>query len=248
MLFKVDLPPSVSLDQDLYRAFILSSEHTFANDELTRCASVTFASNEDPDKCRMLINIYSCFGVISLVCSECHFVLRTYALWNDSRIVLVGLLSAIFASIVSSFGTRFATIATSHFITSAIPGITGCYRDSCCVRYFVSFIILFVFQLGLVSLTLIRVIQSWRSDSGPLYAVLVKHNIFYYACGLFLSAMNVLVQILSSDSTYSSFLEDLQVFILSILATRMHLYLWNVDQHMHDPDVLIYISMSGRKG
>ncbi|KAG1738015.1 hypothetical protein EDB19DRAFT_2039769 [Suillus lakei] len=108
-----------------------------------------------------------------------------------------------------------------------------------------SFILLFVFQLGLLSLTLIRVIQSWRSDNGPLYAILVKHNIFYYACGLFLSAINVLGPILSSDSTYNNFLENLQVFVISILATRMHLQLWNTDQHIRGSDALVYISMSG---
>ncbi|KAG1785453.1 uncharacterized protein HD556DRAFT_1314234 [Suillus plorans] len=34
---------------------------------------------------------------------------------------------------------------------------------------------------------------SWRSTKGPLQAILVKHNIFYYVCGLFLSAVNILV-------------------------------------------------------
>ncbi|KAG1809115.1 uncharacterized protein BJ212DRAFT_616636 [Suillus subaureus] len=31
---------------------------------------LTFVPNENPDKCRMLIGIYSCFGVTSLTCSE----------------------------------------------------------------------------------------------------------------------------------------------------------------------------------
>ncbi|KAG1738014.1 hypothetical protein EDB19DRAFT_921956 [Suillus lakei] len=32
---------------------------------------LTFALNENPNKCRTLVNIYSCFGMISLFCSEC---------------------------------------------------------------------------------------------------------------------------------------------------------------------------------
>jgi len=39
-------------------------------------------------------------------------------------------------------------------------------------------------SLGLMSLTLVHAIQSWRMGSGRLHAVLVKNNIFYYACGL----------------------------------------------------------------
>lgn len=39
-------------------------------------------------------------------------------------------------------------------------------------------------SLGLVSLTLIHVIPRWRMAKGHLHAILVKHNMFYYACGL----------------------------------------------------------------
>ncbi|KAG1738018.1 hypothetical protein EDB19DRAFT_1909460 [Suillus lakei] len=205
---------------------------------------LTFVSDEDLNQCRTLINIYSCFGVISLICSECFFVLRTSALWNNNQIVLVAMMSTCFAIIVSFTGIWFTAVAASDVMASTIPGIQGCYWDSRGVLFFTSFILLFVFQLGLVSLTLIRVLQSWRSDNGPLYAVLVKHNIFYYACALFLSAMNVLAPILSSDSTYNSFLETVQVFVLSILATQMHLHLWNTDQHMRGSDAFVYLSIS----
>lgn len=107
-----------------------------------------------------------------------------------------------------------------------------------------AFILLFAFQLGLFSLTLIRVIQSWRSDKGHLHVVLVNHNIFYYASGLLLSGVNVLVPVLLSDSVYYSLFEGLQVFILSILATRMHLYLWHIDRNVNGSEALVCISMS----
>ncbi|KAG1774251.1 hypothetical protein EV702DRAFT_1125887 [Suillus placidus] len=85
--------------------------------------------------------------------------------------------------------------------------------------------------------------QSWRTVNGPLYTVLVKHNIFYYACGLFLAAVNALMAILFSQSAYHSVFEDFQLSIHAILATRMYLHLWYIDQHMHDSAVVL-ISMS----
>ncbi|KAG2100060.1 hypothetical protein BD769DRAFT_1510325, partial [Suillus cothurnatus] len=69
-------------------------------------------------KCKILVNIYSSLGVISLTCSECFFVLRTYALWNSNRIVLVAMLSALFAIIASFIGICFSAIATSHGLCS----------------------------------------------------------------------------------------------------------------------------------
>ncbi|KAG2137026.1 hypothetical protein DEU56DRAFT_353692 [Suillus clintonianus] len=154
-------------------------------------------------QCRLLISVYSGFAVISLTCSECFFVLRTYALWGSGRVVLVAMLSTLFATIISFIGIWFTAIATSQYITtSAIPGttgITGCYRTSSSVQLYLPFILLFVFQLGLVSLTLTRATQSWRSTRCSIHTVLVKHNIFYYACGLLLSAVNILVPMLFSD-------------------------------------------------
>ncbi|KAG1788939.1 uncharacterized protein HD556DRAFT_834697 [Suillus plorans] len=137
----------------------------------------------------MLIDIYSGSAVISLTCSECFFVLRTYALWNSNKIVLVAMLSALFAVMASFIGICFGAIVTSYVTTSAIPGITGCYRSSTRVQFFLPFLLSFIFQLGLVSLTLIRVVQTWwRASNNNTHAVLVKHNIFYYVCGLCESA------------------------------------------------------------
>ncbi|KAG1728330.1 hypothetical protein EDB19DRAFT_1941259 [Suillus lakei] len=198
-------------------------------------------SNENPNKCRILIDVSSCFSLISIACSECIFVIRTYVLWNKNIIVLIGMLSTFVAIVVTSIGIRFTTIATSQITTSAI---TGCSPSSPSVRFFAPFIILFVFQLGLASLTLVRVIQSWRSAKGHLHAILLKHNMFYYACGLLLSVVNVLVPMLLSNSVYYSLFEGLQIFILAILATRMHLHLWHIDRHVHGSEALVCISMS----
>ncbi|KAG2057468.1 hypothetical protein BDR06DRAFT_951633 [Suillus hirtellus] len=174
-------------------------------------------------------------------------MIRTYVLWNNNRIVLVGLLSTAFAMVVTSVSIRFATTATSYFTTSAIPGTPSFPSRSSSVLYFISFILLFVFQLVLIILTLTRAIQSWRSTKGPLQTILVKHNTSYYVCGLFLSAVNILVPALFPNSPYYTALQNIcsfQVCVLAILATRMHLHLWHLDQHMHNSDALIYISMS----
>ncbi|KAG2032392.1 hypothetical protein BDR03DRAFT_1002648 [Suillus americanus] len=179
---------------------------------------LTLAPNENLKKCQILGNIYIFVAVISLTFSECispyprhrcppdeihtgFFILRTYALWNNNRIVLVAMLSALFATVVSSIGILLVAGATSVVMTSTIPGIPGCFRSPPVVRFFLPFIIVFVFvfQLGLVCLTIIRVIQSWRSANSALYPMLVKHNIFYYACSL----LSVLI---SDDYCFKSIL------------------------------------------
>ncbi|KAG2342046.1 hypothetical protein BDR05DRAFT_964726 [Suillus weaverae] len=147
------------------------------------CGDLTTNDPESPNKCGTMISIYSGFFQMSITCSEFFFILRTYALWNNNKIILVAMLSTLLAVVLSSIGSRFTNTASAHVTTSAIPGITGCYWSSLNVQ-FLSFVLLFVFQLGLFSLTLIRVIQCWQTAKGHLHAILVKHNLFYYACGL----------------------------------------------------------------
>ncbi|KAG1837107.1 hypothetical protein DFJ58DRAFT_156069 [Suillus subalutaceus] len=183
------------------------------------------APNENTNKCWILIDIIACLNLISLTCSEWFFVLRTYALWNRNRILLVAMLSALFAIMVSCFIINsFTTVVTSYRLCSHLlpllfarihstfivvaSTIPGCHRGTGSFSFFVPFILMFVFQLVLVSLTLMCVIQSWRSAQGPLYAILVKHNIFYYACGLLLSAVNVLVPLLPLSDSLSYFIPE----------------------------------------
>ncbi|KAG1836968.1 hypothetical protein DFJ58DRAFT_749612 [Suillus subalutaceus] len=166
--------------------------------------------------------------------------------------------SALFATIVSTISLSLVDGATSDVMTSTIPGIPGCSRSPYSARLFLPFILVFVFQLGLVCLTIIRVIQSGRSAKSPLYIVLVKHNIFYYACGLCESGISVLI---SDDYRFKSFvgrerhsanacgyvfriLLPRTVFILAILATRMHLHLWYTKRHVHGSEALVCISVS----
>ncbi|KAG2367130.1 hypothetical protein BDR07DRAFT_363034 [Suillus spraguei] len=92
-------------------------------------------------------------------------------------------------------------------------------------------------------LTLIRAIQSWRMNPGHLYLNLVNHNIFYYACGLLFAVINIFTTLLLQYS-YHSVLHDFQFVILAILATRMHLHLWQMNQHAHGPGALVRTPMS----
>ncbi|KAG2363210.1 hypothetical protein BDR07DRAFT_1460408 [Suillus spraguei] len=226
--------PFVILTTDLYRVF--SSSTQALDKELTYCISVYYTPHKDPERCLMLINIYSSFSFISVVCSESIFVVRTYALWNNNKKILVATICTAIVFVIASINVDFTAIAASHVTTSAIPGITGCYRTSRGVQLSMPFLLLLIFELGLISLTFIRAMQNWRRVNGPLYTVLVKHNIFYYACGLLLAAVNVLMPMLFSQYAYHSVFENFQFYVLAILATRMHLHIWDLGWHHHIRD------------
>ncbi|KAG2047982.1 hypothetical protein BDR06DRAFT_59446 [Suillus hirtellus] len=174
-----------------YTPFLLFVAHLYLN----------FVPDNNPDKCQMINNICSCFSLISVICSECFFIIRTYALWNHNKVVLAAMLAGFLAVIVASVGVLFSATANAPFETSAISSITGCYQSTGSGELFVPFVLLFALELGLISLTLVRAIQSWRTARTPLYDVLLKHNIFYYACGLFFSVVNVFTSLFLRVST-----------------------------------------------
>lgn len=152
---------------------------------------LSFIPNETPGKCRVLDNICSGLDILLGVCSECFFILRTCALWNNNRILLAAILVTAFTFLGASIGITFATTAPATYAISAIPGITGCYQSSSGLQLFIPFLLLCAFELGLMTLTLIRAIQSWRQNPSRLYIVLLNHNIFYYTCGLLFSVANI---------------------------------------------------------
>ncbi|KAG2104275.1 hypothetical protein BD769DRAFT_1779826 [Suillus cothurnatus] len=207
---------------------------------LTAKLYVDFTLNENTITCRALSNIGSGLGVISVICSECFFILRTYVLWNKNRILLTAILSVFFAFLVASLVIDFTASIPAAYVTSAIPGITGCYNSTSSTSFqlFIQFLLLSVFQLGLMILTFIRAIQSWRIHSSRLYVVLVKHSLFYYTCGFSFSLVNIFTSLLLQYD-YQDLFYDFQVMMLAILATHMHLHLWQMNQHAYRSDALV---------
>ncbi|KAG2140024.1 hypothetical protein BD769DRAFT_174133 [Suillus cothurnatus] len=204
---------------------------------------LNFTSNDNSNRCQVLGIMGTGLGVASVIFSECLFILRTYVVWNKNRMLLAATLSTFFTFIVASLIIDSTASVLAKYATSAIPGITGCYNSSTSFQLFIQYLLLSVFQLGLMMLTLIRAIQSWRMNSNRLYVVLVKHNVFYYTCGFLFSLTNVFTSLLFQYA-YRTLLEEFQVIILAILATRMHHHLWQMNQHAYRSDALVRIPIS----
>ncbi|KAG1739519.1 hypothetical protein EDB19DRAFT_834346 [Suillus lakei] len=198
--------------------------------------------HEDQNKCRIMVNICSSFSIISGICSQCFFALRTCALWNNNRIVIIVMLSSCLAFVVASISISFAATTTAPFATSEVPGISGCFQIVGSIQLFVPFLLFFAVELGLMTLTLIRAIKSWRTTNNRLYVVLLKHNLSYYACGLLFSVANIFTSLLLHYA-YHGMLHDFQFVILAILATSMHRHLWQMDLHAHGSDTLMRIPL-----
>ncbi|KAG0704052.1 hypothetical protein DFH29DRAFT_398442 [Suillus ampliporus] len=195
--------------------FLLFAGHLYLN----------FNPNGSPDKCEILDNICSCLSIISGTCSESFFVLRTHALWDNNRFVL----AATVTGFLHALASPFILLPPHHLRPAQSRESRVAWTMSTSSSRFFS---CFCLKLSLMSLTLIRAIQSWRISNGPLYAVLVKHNVFYYACA---------IDIMHTQYQYHAMFQDFQFIILAILALRMHLHLWQIERPevLHGTDALV---------
>ncbi|KAG0693037.1 hypothetical protein DFH29DRAFT_1041979 [Suillus ampliporus] len=186
---------------------------------------LNFTPTENANKCQTLINIDLSFGLISATCSEAFFALRTYVLWNNNRFVLAAMLTGFLPKLVLDASVR---VSSQDPLVLALRLMPPHHMQP--ARSRVSQVAQAVPTSTSRLFSCLRFNWSWRTANGPMYTVLIKHNIFYYACGLFFSAVNVLTSLLL-EYQYHSMFQDLQLIILAILALRMHLHLWQIEEH-----------------
>ncbi|KAG1835199.1 hypothetical protein EV424DRAFT_1531774 [Suillus variegatus] len=195
---------------------------------------MSFAPNENPAKCRVLQNINPGLDLVLVIFSECFFILRTYALWNRNRFLLVAMLLTLFL-VVDVSARLFSEPPLA--LLSPLPSLQ--HRNPGNHRVLPEFDQLLA--LYTISSPFCIRTGAWRTNSNGLYAVLVNHNISYYACGL---AANIFTSLLL-DYSYHSVFYDFEFMILAILATRMHLHLWKTNRHPHDStSALVHVPMS----
>ncbi|EIW86184.1 hypothetical protein CONPUDRAFT_161003 [Coniophora puteana RWD-64-598 SS2] len=191
----------------------------------------TLSSNPAPETCTTLMNTFSALETLVVLFAEVLFALRTYALWRRNRVVLALLYGGFIVATVGGIASSFLPIGPPMTVLN-LPrsSVTGCFVVTPGASLAVTFAFLIALELELVTLNVTRAVFSRRETRGRLLETLVRHNIFYYACGLVFSVANVLMAV-STNYGGVFMLDDLQVYIHAIMATRMHRMLWIDSEH-----------------
>ncbi|OJA13736.1 hypothetical protein AZE42_02955 [Rhizopogon vesiculosus] len=84
--------------------------------------------------------------------------------------------------------------------------------------------------MGEIETLSLMLYHSWKLYRGsehiiPLVRILIRHNVFYFTCGLFFSTLLMAI-ILIVPAAYFDIASELQIVLHVILATRMHRKLW----------------------
>lgn len=122
--------------------------------------------------------------------------------------------------------------SSSTIILSPVPKVGSCYSSKQGRILILAYVLLVIAEIETLGFMLYHSWKLYRGhgNSSPLVRVLVRHNIFYFACGLLFSTTVVAVMVVLPAS-YGDATSDLQFVIHAILVTRMQRELYNTAHH-----------------
>ncbi|KAG1887381.1 hypothetical protein F4604DRAFT_1900253 [Suillus subluteus] len=171
-------------------------------------------------------------GGIILLCAESLFMQRVLAV--TGRRWLIACCNVVLF-LVPLVVTLILYNSSSTIVQSPIPKVASCYSSKQSHIVIVAYGLLVIVEIEILSFMLY---QSWKlyrehGNDLPLVRVLVRHNMFYFACGLLFSTMAVVAAV-ALLASYADAVSDLQFVIHGILATRMHRELYNTAHHTEE--------------
>ncbi|KAJ8584525.1 hypothetical protein M405DRAFT_884277 [Rhizopogon salebrosus TDB-379] len=184
--------------------------------------------NTKSQSCTTYFAFNSYIGAIVLYCAEVLFMLRVWAMSSHQRWKWIVafcsfvVLSAVPLGVILTF-SNFSSI----ILQSPIPQITSCYISKMGHVVIVAFILLVITETEILGLMLYHSWICYREAERiiPLVQILIRHNVFYFSCGLFSSTLLMFI-LFTAPATYYNVASELQIVLHAILATRMHRELW----------------------
>jgi len=118
--------------------------------------------------------------ILGTTVSEVVLILRTYAIWDRSILVLVYLSTLKAVALVVIAIQLDQSVKFTTFTQSPSPGLVPCVPTLGNNRMFVVYCLIMGVDLNLVCLMLLRGLSQWRRNSIPLIHILYRDGIVYF--------------------------------------------------------------------
>ncbi|KAG1841562.1 hypothetical protein DFJ58DRAFT_73326 [Suillus subalutaceus] len=217
--------------------YLLSSRMTLAKGLFLGCRYTPFVICALHARMDLSPSVEGCPGLVEsnilllgivLLCAECVFILRTYALWNCDRRVRIALL----VSYLGFFCGMTILVVASGLQSNIANFAPGCYTSTSVSAVFIlaPYIFLLLLEIEIVGLTLYRMIRHYRATRCRLLTLLAQYSVGYIVAGLLFTIVNI-ATICFVPGDYGPMLEGSQIVAQGLLATRMQLDLWRLNRH-----------------
>ncbi|KAG1798637.1 uncharacterized protein HD556DRAFT_1352096 [Suillus plorans] len=172
----------------------------------------------------------SVIHIIGIVAAEALLIIRTWAFWQKSKRLLIGLS-------VYSVLTIVAVLAVDLSPTVLIPGeeppLGTCYFESTRSGAVV-YMFLAMFESVILILTIYKRVHDYKNFQSGIVVTLYYDGMFYMLSILGITLANVIIGA-ALPSAYSNMLDTLQLVTHSVLASRILFRLRHNNERVHEP-------------
>ncbi|KAG1865475.1 hypothetical protein DFJ58DRAFT_165293 [Suillus subalutaceus] len=176
--------------------------------------------------------------IISIVAAEGLLVIRTWAFWQKSKRVLIGLAAY---SVVTIIAAVSMNVLPNHQLISAdmstLPqGSFESSRNAALV-----YAILALFECVILALTTYKKFSDYRKVESSIITTIYGGSMFYMLCIIAITVTNVIIDAVFPLG-YTDMFDTLQLVIHSVLGSRIMFHLRSSHDHsyeMHTPSMLM---------
>ncbi|TFK62653.1 hypothetical protein BDN72DRAFT_848440 [Pluteus cervinus] len=181
----------------------------------------------NPQTCEILFRFSAWSFLVGMTFSEGILMLRTLALWGNSRKFRIALILFSLCCMIPVYLILGLYYRTLTFYSIPSPGM-HCFATGQSRLVYLFWVFLTVYDTGIIILTAIPGFRAYRSQAirhSTLTQVLYRDGILHYAYMLALSALNI-VLILNLPADYAIvFLSSMERVTYSVLTSHVVLHL-----------------------
>lgn len=168
--------------------------------------------------------------IISIVAAEGLLVIRTWAFWQKSKRVLIGLVAY---SVVTIIAAVSMNVLPNHKLISAdvstIPGQSFESSRNAALVY----AILALFECVILALTAYKKFSDYRQIESSIISTVYGGSMFYMLCIIAITVTNVIIDAVFPVG-YTNMFDTLQLVIHSVLASRIMFHLRSSHDHTYE--------------
>jgi len=186
-----------------------------------------FDPNLDAKSCELLFNIGCWFLHGGIVVAHWIIIMRTYAIWSQSKIILVVLCVLVLGTDIPTFFILHQLLEHLKWAKSPFPTVARCFVTVPPNKLYINFTMIMIVELVIVILTVWKAINQRKlRHSNNLLGVLYRDGILFFMCLFAISLANFALQIDSNlPPLYIFLLPELQRILHSVLTSRIILHL-----------------------
>ncbi|KAF8193810.1 hypothetical protein BJ912DRAFT_960577 [Pholiota molesta] len=169
------------------------------------------------ETCMKQYRVVTWFIVCGIIISEVILLLRTYAIWEGKRAVLVILCISSVLTFTSAIIATHLEFKSIVYMMSTAP---GCHIKSASSIVIIAYISLAISETTMAVLTAIKAYRDLRYSQSRWVIQLYREGLMFYLYLLLVSMANVLVPILA-PRMYANFFSTPQRVLHSILSNRV---------------------------